>query len=88
MTPLTCPTHPTIRLFCPACMGRLGGAVLTVPQAAAHLGMSVQATWQAIREGRLASEPGAVSRVMVPRAAVRAYRRNATKQRAGRTRPR
>jgi hypothetical protein len=61
---------------------------LTVPEAARRIGISVQAAWQAVQEGRLASEAVTVPRVMVPVAAVAAYQRNATKQRAGRTRTR
>lgn len=57
---------------------------LTVPEAAARLGISVQAAWQAVREGRLASESVMIPRVMIPESAIRAYRVSRRKQRAGR----
>lgn len=57
---------------------------LTVPEAARRLGISVQAAWQAVQEGRLRSEAVTTPRVMVPLSALREYRVSRRKQRAGR----
>ena len=55
-----------------------------VREAAERLGISVQACWQAVHEGRLASVALTIPRVMIPLSAIRAYRVSRAKQRAGR----
>lgn len=57
---------------------------LTVPEAARRLRISVQAAWQAVQEGRLRSESVALPMIRIPESAIRAYRVNRPKQRAGR----
>lgn len=57
---------------------------VTVAEAATRLGISVQAAWQAVQEGRLASVSVTIPRVMVPLSAIAAYRVHRAKQRAGR----
>lgn len=56
---------------------------VTVAEAAARLGISPQAAWQAIHEGRLRALSVTVPRVMVPVSALAAYRVSRVKQRAG-----